>query len=338
MHSQFSVVTIVKNRTHQLTNLIANLEGASQPPAELIIVWMAPPSDKSLMQSEVFNIQHRFVTSEELPIPQARNKGFASASCERVIHLDVDCLCHPQLFEAMMKYWQDDTILTDNVIPVRLMEDGDTFEHLASTPELHVTTSGKSNMHINRFQSSVFGLSKQAFEDIGGFDEQYHGFGIGDIDFATRCHAAGIKLRRLDISTFIQHRANYDFPINHLLDIVTNANLFKRKWGYFPATEWLGEFVARGYVNADFETQGLAIRRMPSEDEIYAALHGAHEAKSDTRSENPRSRNNTLADNDGVGSVEPINSPERVNSPESDVPGAQRNENTTQQDTQFLTA
>ena len=281
MHYQFSVVTIVKNRTHQLTNLIANLERASLPPSELVVVWMGPPSDKSLMQSEVFDIQHRFVTSEELPIPQARNKGFASARYERIIHLDVDCLCHPQLFEAMMKYWQDDTILTDNIIPVRLMEDNDTFEHLASSPDLHVSTSGKSNTHIGRFQSSVFGLSRQAFDEIGGFDEQYHGFGIGDIDFATRCNAAGIKLRRLDISTFVQHRANYDYPINHLLDIVTNANLFKRKWGYYPATEWLAEFVANGYVNADFETQGLSIRRMPSGDEIYAALHGDHEVKSE---------------------------------------------------------
>ena len=273
MRNEFSVVTIVKNRTQQLSNLIANLEQSELAPSELIVVWMTSPSSNSLIQSEQFSIKHKFATSEELPLAQARNKGFKACSFERIVHLDVDCVCDPALFSTMMKNWKDNTIHTTNIIPLTEMPDNAQFEQLMERSELHVLNGRRNASAMHNFQSAVFGVSRSDFDKVGGFDEQYHGFGIGDIDFATRCHAAGIGLEKLSLTAFHQYRANYQFPINHLLDIVTNANLFKAKWGYYPATDWLSAFVSQGFVNQDFEHSGLTIARMPSEEEIHQALH-----------------------------------------------------------------
>ena len=74
MRSPVSAVTIVKSRTEKLCNLISQLEQCSPTPDELVIVWMAPPSDLSLIQSEKFDIVHKFTTQEELPIAKARNR------------------------------------------------------------------------------------------------------------------------------------------------------------------------------------------------------------------------------------------------------------------------
>ncbi len=67
MRSPISAVTIVKSRTEKLTNLITQLERCSPTPDELVIVWMAPPSDLSLVRSDKFDIVHKFVTQDALP-------------------------------------------------------------------------------------------------------------------------------------------------------------------------------------------------------------------------------------------------------------------------------
>ena len=272
MSNRFSVVTIVKNRTQQLANLINNLEQAELKPAELIIVWMAPPSDSSLIQSPHFQIHHRFATSEDLPIAQARNKGFSSCSYEKIFHLDVDCLCHPAFFSHAIEQWQSNTLYTATVVQVKDMPENADFNRVSRDKKQHVHGNSQPIPANTAFRSSVFGISKADFSRIGGFDEEYHGFGIGDIDFATRAHTAGMVLTTLNYDVYTQYRANYDYPINHLLDIVTNANVFHSKWGYYPATHWLAAFVKSGFVNNDYETKGLSVLRLPSSEEIIETL------------------------------------------------------------------
>ena len=62
MSTEFSIVTIVKHRTQQLSNLLSSIERSSVIPKEVVIVWMTSPSDESLLSSEHFDIQHCFTT------------------------------------------------------------------------------------------------------------------------------------------------------------------------------------------------------------------------------------------------------------------------------------
>ena len=74
MRSPISAVTIVKSRTEKLANLITQLEQCSPTPDELVIVWMAPPSDLSLVRSDKFNIVHKFVTQDS----ESAQQGYVS--------------------------------------------------------------------------------------------------------------------------------------------------------------------------------------------------------------------------------------------------------------------
>ncbi|QJR82639.1 glycosyltransferase [Alteromonas pelagimontana] len=283
MNDKFSVVTIVKNRFHELSNLISSLESSSVRPQELVIVWMTAPTDHSLIKSEHFEIVHRFETSSDLPLPQARNKAFVTCRNDKIFHLDVDCACSPEFFELAMDSWQDDRVLTTAVTRVETLPEHATFENIQRRIKFQKRDNSvrSSILEMQDFQSAVFAISKKAFSTVGGFDESYCGFGIGDIDFATRCESAGFHLFQLPMRTFAQYRPGRACPVNHVLDIVNNVATFKRKWGFYPAVNWLNEFASKGIIFADFEEYGVRIRRLPTQQELSQAITVAHSSPSD---------------------------------------------------------
>ena len=116
MRSPVSAVTIVKSRTEKLCNLISQLEQCSPTPDELVIVWMAPPSDLSLIQSEKFDIVHKFTTQEELPIAKARNKGMLAAKHENLVYLNVDAVISPSLCKDGLLALKDNTVVFTSVV------------------------------------------------------------------------------------------------------------------------------------------------------------------------------------------------------------------------------
>ena len=116
MRSPISAVTIVKSRTEKLTNLITQLEQCSPTPDELVIVWMAPPSDLSLVRSDKFDIVHKFVTQDALPIAKARNKGMSAAKHANLVYLNVDAVIAPSLFRDGLLALRDNTVVFTSVV------------------------------------------------------------------------------------------------------------------------------------------------------------------------------------------------------------------------------
>jgi hypothetical protein len=43
--------------------------------------------------------------------------------------------------------------------------------------------------------------------------------------------------------------------VQHLHDIIRNAAIFHRRWGWWPMTGWLREFERRGLIVFDDRTQ-----------------------------------------------------------------------------------
>lgn len=256
MSTPFSVVTTVSQSvsqdTHIISDFIQRLEQAEHIPAEVVIVWTAPPSNQSLLQSQCFDVQHRFLTGTDLPQAKAKNKAFACASHDVVVYSQADCIWPADFFSNVLQHWQPKTVFTCEVEPV-------SAQHTAALS--HPVDLTQSH------QSALFAISKTLFEVLGGFDEQFAGFGICDIDFITRCRGAGLQIQQLPLTAYVPDNPA-DHPVHHLVDIVTNANLFCKKWGYYPATQWLASFVQHGFINADFERCGLSILRLPSAEEM----------------------------------------------------------------------
>ena len=275
MHPSVSVVTIVKGRVRQLTNLVSSLEQAVPKPAELIVVWMAPPCSESLLTSPCFPIRHKFVAHDALPLPKARNKGFQACENEHVVYMDVDCLCPDYFFSHVIEVMHPGRVITSRILYLPTLPE--TVDYPVLLEEALPCPSDPQSFwqddpHFDAFNTFWFAMLQSDFTQVGGFDEQYEGFGVSDVDFAARCQAADMTLYTLPDKVLHQFHPRVDPPINHLSDIVNNARLYYERWGQYPLQDWLHEFAREGLINHNFASEGLKVRRLPSGDEIQAHM------------------------------------------------------------------
>ncbi|MCU7553799.1 galactosyltransferase-related protein [Alteromonas sp. ASW11-19] len=284
--SDVSVITLVKNRVPEFHRLVRQLEATRVKPRELIVVWMTSPSSHSLVQSDHFAIKHKFTTTSALPIAQARNRGAQASEANNLVFTDVDCVPHPELFSLLTEAPTRGVIQTTGFTEMTVMSRNACYSELSALAakgnNQHVTTPSRGT-----FNSALFSLNRQDFMQLGGFDEGFYGFGIGDIDFATRCAKRGMQIKTRPVVTFKQYRHCRRCPLNHLLDIVANANRYREKWGYYPETAWLTAFMAQGFVSKARANAPLTVTRLPSEKEIRDILT-SRESISENTSGTPR--------------------------------------------------
>lgn len=271
----YSVVTLVKGRKKQVQNLLASLAASTLLPHEVIIVWMEPESPHSIVSHPQLVVHQVYMEGEALPLAAARNKGFAEASTDTVIFLDVDCICSPTVCEQMLNQLTPSTIVSAAVryLPY-LPLTGEYSQHCSqaiSHPRRAQLEHSVALPH-RMFWSLVFAVCKQTFEQIGGFDEEFAGYGGEDTDFAERFHQADIKFLLCDDEVLHQYHTKYLPPVNYIGDICTNANYFYRKHGYFPMRKWLDAFCERHWVTFDEGKQQYRVQTPPTQAEIDAAL------------------------------------------------------------------
>lgn len=266
MSIEFSIVTIVKRRTQQLSTLVNSIERSEQLPKEMVIVWMAPPSDESLLSSDHFPILHRFAASESFPIAKARNRGFDTCTTDRIIYLDADCICPDSLLGNLTSSLTTGKLVTANVNQLNQTVDDISESYLQQLAPLQQSTAEK--IPFIEFDTSIFGITRKDYERVGGFDLDYCGYGLGDLDFAARCSQAGLYLLNTGRHVYKQFHAHYHPPVNHLCDIVTNAETFKQKWGTYPTSKVFSQFAELGLINSDYEEAGMRITRLLDEAEM----------------------------------------------------------------------
>ena len=266
MSIEFSIVTIVKRRTQQLSNLVSSIERSQQCPKEMVIVWMTPPSDESLLSSEHFPILHRFAASETFPIAKARNRGFDTCTTDKFIYLDADCICPDTLLGAMASSLTAGKLVTANVNQLSHTVDDVTESLLKQLVTSQQGTAEK--IPFIEFDTTIFGVTREDYDRVGGFDLDYCGYGLGDLDFAARCSQAELYLLNTGRYVYKHFHAHYHPPVNHLCDIVTNAETFKQKWGTYPTCKVFAQFAELGLINSDYEQTGMRITHLLDEDEM----------------------------------------------------------------------
>ncbi|MCW8092739.1 glycosyltransferase family 2 protein [Alteromonas sp. ASW11-130] len=264
-----SVVVIVKTRTQQLVRLIKQFEESSLPPNELVVVWMSSPSDFSLLKSEHFPIVHKFESTGGLEIARARNKGLSAATSSHCLYLNVESVISPLLLEQFAKTWTERCVLTTKVFCVEKTLLDSPFAEIEANYHRVGCIGEHKTFSVNN-NPSMFFIAKRDVDSIGGFDENYSGFGINDEDFYQTCLKAGLVMEKVDTITFIPNREHYQCPINHLVDFVRNAELFHQKWGHYPCRDVLSRFADLGLINDDFQTSTIHVLRLPTEEERRA--------------------------------------------------------------------
>ena len=273
--TDLSVITIVRNRARHLARLIEGLAAGTAAPHELIVVDM---SDEPVTLPHLPFPAHllEFATGH-LALAAARNAGARAASGARLLFLDVDCIPRRNLVAAMDR----ELIAADALICPEVRYLGPDAAHLTEETALDrasrrhpVRTFPESGHRVETnlglFWSLTFGIRRARFGALGGFDEAYAGYGAEDTDFGFRARDAGLPLLFLGgTGSFHQHHGVMSPPLQHLPDIVRNANRFHARWGLWPMQGWLQEFAEMGVVV--FTATELRQLRDPTPADLQAA-------------------------------------------------------------------
>lgn len=277
--NNISVCTIYAKRQLHLQNLVKGLKRSIIQPDELIIVCMNDylpdlPATPFEITSATINTQNHY-----LPLAKARTKAAEIARGNNLIFLDVDCICHRDLvgtfnyhlnienalYQGSIRYLQSDWQKYDWI--AESLDKQSSFNQLQG---VEVVGRNKVSHPYELFWSLCFGIQKKTFMALGGFDSRFVGYGGEDTDFAFTARYNNIPFYKISALVYHQYHPTYDPPLNHLVEIVSNALVFYRKWELLPMEKWLDRFVELGYLK--IVNNEIEILRYPTDTEIEACL------------------------------------------------------------------
>ncbi|GAB3026344.1 glycosyl transferase family A [Nocardioides flavus (ex Wang et al. 2016)] len=260
-----AVVTIAHGRHDHLAGQHRSLARGSALPDTYLVVAM---DDPGIVEEHVGALAREVVhlpraRGGALPLASARNLGVRTAldrGADVVVLLDVDCLAGERLVAAYAEvvtarpgwiwsgpvtylppppaegYPEDpaDLAAWDDPHPARPRPEPGELVH-AGDPDL--------------FWSLSFAVDAPTWRHLGGFCEDYVGYGGEDTDLGRTAVALGIGLGWVGgARAFHQHHPVSSPPVEHLDDILRNGRVFHERWGEWPMTGWLEEFERRGLV------------------------------------------------------------------------------------------
>ncbi|MCG3861501.1 glycosyltransferase family 2 protein [Psychrobacter sp. Ps5] len=238
----------------------------------------------------------------EFDIGHNRNIGAARARHDTLIFLDVDCIVAPSFIEQLstkLNQYPNALLMgqpryltrpLSNEESLALQKGAlandylnhlsvynpyrDNFDAKQSISTEAVPTAIKKTDDYGAFWSLCFAIKREQFEQIGGVDTQYTGYGAEDTDFA-------FTARQLDINFYLtadlvyhQQHAVYRPPLNHLESIIINANRFYQKWQCWPMDGWLEQFCKMGLIEwTNEQSNSITLLRQPSSKEIELAYY-----------------------------------------------------------------
>ncbi len=269
---KISVLTITRDRTAHLTNLLKGLAQSSLWPDECIVIHMNEPA-QSIGKWPFPCYHHTYQSSASLPLAQARNFAAKQSTGEILIFLDVDCIPDRG---AIAAYQQGCNQALTSIImgSVRYLQAPISADWTASSlvkqsqPNPNRDISSLSPLAIEPnyglFWSLSFALRQSVFAQIGGFSECYSGYGAEDTDFAWKARQQNISLRWLpDAVAFHQYHSSSVPPWQHFEDIVANARTFYKCWGEWPMAGWLSTFTQAGCLEWTVEGDSIEIVGWP---------------------------------------------------------------------------
>jgi N-acetylglucosaminyl-diphospho-decaprenol L-rhamnosyltransferase len=261
--SGVGVVTVAHGRHDHLRAQHETLARSMYRPDLYIVVAMGDPDIETLLP--VSELRLRVLPTDAdprgLPLAAARNRGMDLAcamGCDVLIGLDVDCLAGPDLvaaYDAVVQadpdcIWSGPVTYLDPPSP-----DGYPLDRLDELDSPHPARPAPAPGEVSYggdpalFWSLSYGLSAATWRRIGGFDEQYVGYGAEDTDFGRRAEAAGLEMAWVGAArAYHQHHPVSRPPVEHLDDILRNGRVYRDRWGEWPMRGWLDEFERRGLV------------------------------------------------------------------------------------------
>jgi GT2 family glycosyltransferase len=260
-----AVVTIAHGRHRHLVAQQRSLACGSTRPDVYVVVAMDDP-DIAAGRAGLAGDLHPDVVDVSadgggLPLAAARNAGAVRAlalGADVVIMLDVDCLAGRDLVGGYTDAvsTRPTTVWSGPVTYLPPPEpEGYRLDDLDAYDDPHPARPAPRPGELvhggdpDLFWSLSFGLHRDAWELIGGFCEEYVGYGGEDTDFGHLALEHGVRLGWAGTPrAYHQHHATADPPYQHLDDILRNGRIFHDRWDRWPMEGWLRAVEREGLV------------------------------------------------------------------------------------------
>ena len=266
-----AVITLVAGRHAHLALQRRGLLAGSLRPDSHIVVAMNDPSARVVLEDGTPrpDVVELPCPPGPLPLAQARNVGAQHAlrgGADLLIFLDVDCVPGDKLVQRYCQLAASEKTQTVLCGPVAYLPPPPAASYqLASLPGLgrpHPARPVPPEDGVQRggdhalFWSLSFAVRAHLWCELGGFCEQYSGYGGEDTDFGQLAARRQVRLTWVGGAwAYHQHHPSPEPPVQHLHDIIRNAGVFYRRWGWWPMSGWLREFERRGLIVFEHCTQ-----------------------------------------------------------------------------------
>jgi GT2 family glycosyltransferase len=262
-----AVITVVSGRHDHLIRQQDGLARGPRPDHRVVVAIDDPAVEHALEPNPLpTTVVHRPTSALGLPLAAARNAGARVAladGAELLVFLDVDCIPGRGLLPRYHDAAADGrrSLLCGPVayLPPR-PAGGYRADALARAADPHPGRPSPADGEVidsrdhTLFWSLSFAVVAHLWRELGGFCEDYTGYGGEDTDFGQVARAADVGVRWIGGATaFHQFHPVSDPPYEHLHDIMRNAAIFHRRWGWWPMTGWLTAFERDGLVRYDEE-------------------------------------------------------------------------------------
>jgi N-acetylglucosaminyl-diphospho-decaprenol L-rhamnosyltransferase len=260
-----AVVTIARGRHDHLAAQHRTLARGTALPDRYLVVAMG---DDAIVEERVGELTREVVRIDlgprgALPLAAARNLGVTTVldgGADVVVLLDVDCLAGADLVASYAdvvtarpdRIWSGPVTYLPPPPPAGYPTDP---ADLAAWDDPHPARPCPAPGELlesadpDLFWSLSFAVDRHAWSRVGGFCEDYTGYGGEDTDLGRSALAVGVGLGWVGSSrAFHQHHPVSSPPVEHLDDILRNGRLFHERWGEWPMRGWLEEFERRGLI------------------------------------------------------------------------------------------
>lgn len=261
-----AVITPVSGRHAHLRLQREGLRRSTAMVQHHVIVAMADPSAATMAKDEPPVMPLRVsVPDGRLPLARARNvgaKAAITAGADFLIFLDVDCIPSPGMIQRYLDCSTEDPVARLLCGPVAYLPPappgGYDLDRLGAIAQAHPARPCPREDQTIRggdarlFWSLSFAMRTDHWRQVGGFCESYCGYGGEDTDFGQRAAAAGVRLDWIGGAwAYHQFHPSEDPPVQHLHDVLANANIFYQQWGWWPMSGWLHGFERLGLAEYD---------------------------------------------------------------------------------------
>ncbi len=257
------IVTVASGRHEHLRAQMRAIALSAELPDHHIVVAMGDPDIDAIVDAAPSpSISLWIPVTGSLPLARARNMG-ADAALERgaelIVFLDVDCVPHRHMLSRFRAAARDDRHSHDVLCgPVTYLPADANVASMNALDELTNPHPARPNPEDNTvlagdryelFWSLSFAVRSETWRRLGGFCEQYTGYGAEDTDLGQCAAAAQVGLSWVGgAHAYHQYHPVSNPPVEHLDEILCNARLFEQRWGWWPMQGWLKSFASAGLI------------------------------------------------------------------------------------------